>query len=86
MSSIYSIPTWTEENRSLHDAICKARVSKFSADSLRQLLQMNKEKFVHLLDNEPKNSGHRANLHSSTFMMYSNYYILKKKIHINNLY
>jgi hypothetical protein len=68
MSPIYNIPTWTEENRSLHDAICQARVSKYSADALRQLLQMNKEKFVNLLDNEPKNSEHRRNLNASTLM------------------
>lgn len=65
MSPIYSIPTWTEENRSLHDAICQARVSKHFADSLRQLLQLNKERFLNLLDNEPKNSAHRTNLNNS---------------------
>ncbi|CEP15804.1 hypothetical protein [Parasitella parasitica] len=64
MSSMYSIPTWTKENRSLHDAICQARVAKESADSLRQLLHSNKEKFLVLLDNEGKNHAHRSTLNS----------------------
>jgi hypothetical protein len=75
MSFTYSIPTWTEENRSLHDAICQARVTKESADSLRQLLHLNKEKFLILLDNEAKNNAHRTTLNSSMYSLI--------KIHIN---
>ncbi|KAI8970167.1 nucleoporin Nup186/Nup192/Nup205 [Mycotypha africana] len=65
MSPMQSIPIWTEENRSLHDAICQARVSKESANSLKQLLHLNKDKFLQLLDNEPRNSSHRATLNSN---------------------
>ncbi|KAI9473490.1 MAG: nucleoporin Nup186/Nup192/Nup205 [Benjaminiella poitrasii] len=65
MSPTFTIPTWTEENRSLHDAICQARVSKESANSLQQLLQLNKEKFLNLLNNEPKNPSDRSTLNSS---------------------
>ncbi|KAI8638705.1 nucleoporin Nup186/Nup192/Nup205 [Parasitella parasitica] len=65
MSSTFSIPTWTKENCTLHDAICHARVAKESADSLRQLLHSNKEKFLVLLDNEGKNHAHQSTLNSN---------------------
>ncbi|KAG2192756.1 hypothetical protein INT47_008407, partial [Mucor saturninus] len=65
MSHTYSIPTWAEENRSLHDAICQARVNVEAADELKHQLQMNKERFINLLDNVPKNSSHRATLNSN---------------------
>ncbi|KAI8337345.1 nucleoporin Nup186/Nup192/Nup205, partial [Blakeslea trispora] len=64
MSLAYSIPTWVRENQSLHDIIYQARVSKISADELNQYLQLNKEKFVNLLDDEPKNPAHRAMLNN----------------------
>ncbi|KAL9541318.1 hypothetical protein MBANPS3_009192 [Mucor bainieri] len=64
-SSMTAIPTWTEENRSLHDSICQARVSKEYAGVLRQTLHMNKYKFLALLDSEPKNTQHRAMLTSN---------------------
>lgn len=72
MSLTFSIPTWAEENRSLHDAICQARVNVEAADELKHQLQMNKERFINLLDNEPKNSSHRATLNSSKsfFVLY----------------
>ncbi|KAI8358504.1 nucleoporin Nup186/Nup192/Nup205 [Choanephora cucurbitarum] len=64
MSLVYSIPTWVQENQSLHDIIYQARVSKLSADALNQHLQLNKEKFIHLLNDEPKNPAHRTMLNS----------------------
>ncbi|KAI7906401.1 nucleoporin Nup186/Nup192/Nup205 [Cokeromyces recurvatus] len=65
MSPIFTIPTWTEENRYLHDAICQARASEASANSLQQLLQLNKDKFLNLLDNEPRNPSDRNILNSN---------------------
>ncbi|KAG2231221.1 hypothetical protein INT48_001223 [Thamnidium elegans] len=65
MTQTQSIPTWAEENRALHDAICQARASVEAADELKHQLQMNKQRFVNLLDNEPKNSSHRATLNSN---------------------
>jgi hypothetical protein len=65
MSPTHSIPTWNEDNRSLHDAICEARATKDSADSLKQLLRLNKQKFLDLLDNQPKDTSHRSNLNAS---------------------
>lgn len=68
MSYSSSIPTWAEENRILHDTICQARVSKDSAAALRQILHIHKEKFLMLLDSEPKNAQHRAMLNSSMYL------------------
>ncbi|KAI8064293.1 nucleoporin Nup186/Nup192/Nup205 [Gilbertella persicaria] len=65
MSSTYSIPTWIQENQALHDAICQARASKTSAEALNQLLQVNKEKFLNLLDDIPKDSTHRSTLNNN---------------------
>lgn len=62
---MFDIPTWSEENRSLHDVICQARISVELASELQHQLQINKEKFINLLDNEPKNQNHRATLNSS---------------------
>lgn len=68
MSYSSNIPTWTEENRTLHDTICQARVNKDSAVALRQILYINKERFLMLLDSEPKNAHHRSMLNSSTYL------------------
>ncbi|KAL7312233.1 hypothetical protein PS15m_008020 [Mucor circinelloides] len=65
MSYSSNIPTWTEENRTLHDTICQARVNKDSAVRLRQILYINKERFLMLLDSEPKNAHHRSMLNSN---------------------
>lgn len=62
---MYSIPTWTEENRSLFDAICQARVSVEAAQDLQHHLQLNRQKFIDLLNTKPKNATHRATLNSS---------------------
>jgi nuclear pore complex protein Nup205 len=65
MSPTRSIPTWNEDNKSLHNAICEARVSKDSVDSLKQLLRLNKQKFLDLLDSQLKDTSHRNNLNAS---------------------
>ncbi|KAF1796787.1 nucleoporin Nup186/Nup192/Nup205 [Mucor lusitanicus] len=65
MSYSSTIPTWTEENRSLHDTICQARVNNDSAAALRQILHLYKNKFLMLLDSEPKNAQHRTMLNSN---------------------
>lgn len=70
MSEMHSIPTWTEANRSLHDAICQARLSVEAAEGLQQLLQSNKERFIDLLDNIPKDSTHRSQLNSGKLLLY----------------
>lgn len=62
---MYDVPTWTEENRSLHNAICQARVSVEAVSELQLQLQINKEKFIQLLDNEAKNQAHRSTLNNS---------------------
>ncbi|KAL0136800.1 nucleoporin Nup186/Nup192/Nup205 [Mucor lusitanicus] len=58
-------PTWTEENRRLHDTICQARVSRGSAAALRQTLHLSKSKFLMLLDSQPKDEQHRTMLNSN---------------------
>lgn len=79
MTQTQSIPTWAEENRALHDVICQARASVEAADELQHQLQMNKQRFINLLDNEPKNSSHRATLNSSKFFSKHSHLIYKKK-------
>lgn len=65
MLQMYDIPTWTEENRTLLDTLSQAKVSPEISNSLQQQLYMNKHKFLELLDNQPKNSSHRADLNAS---------------------
>ncbi|GAA5798583.1 hypothetical protein HPULCUR_003988 [Helicostylum pulchrum] len=65
MNQTQSIPTWVEENRALHDSICQARASVEAADELKHQLQMNKQRFVTLLDSEPRNTLHRETLNSN---------------------
>lgn len=87
MTQPQSIPTWVEENRALHDSICLARASVDAADELNHQLQMNKQKFVNLLDNEAKNPSHRATLNSSKFLLKKACSLdKKKKIAINTLH
>lgn len=79
MTQPKSIPTWVEENRVLHDSICQARASADLADELNHQLQMNRQRFVDLLDNEAKNPSHRAILNSSKFLLKKHVYLIKKK-------
>lgn len=72
MSQMYNIPTWTEENRTLLDAISQARVSPEASNILQQQLYFNKQKFIDLLDSQPKNSSHRTDLNSSKYLCYTN--------------
>lgn len=65
MLQMYDIPTWTEENRTLLDTLSQAKVSPEISNSLQQQLYMNKHKFLGLLENQPKNSSHRADLNAS---------------------
>ncbi|KAL4205904.1 nucleoporin Nup186/Nup192/Nup205 [Rhizopus microsporus] len=65
MLQMYDIPTWTEENRTLLDTLSQAKVSPEISNSLQQQLYMNKHKFLELLDNQPKNSSHRADLNAN---------------------
>ncbi|KAL0077677.1 nucleoporin Nup186/Nup192/Nup205 [Phycomyces blakesleeanus] len=61
---MYGIPTWTEEARTLHDDICRARTSESSvlASDLRAKLQLSKPKLLRLLDDDSRNTAHRTNL------------------------
>lgn len=79
---MYSIPSWTEENRALHDVICQARVSAQAANELQQQLQLNKQRFLNLLDNEPKNRSHRELLNSSKPNIIADCYFLLYKINL----
>lgn len=79
MNQTQSIPTWVEENRALHDSICQARASVEAADELKHQLQMNKQRFVTLLDSEPRNTLHRETLNSSKFLLKKNMFTCLKK-------
>ncbi|KAI8993542.1 nucleoporin Nup186/Nup192/Nup205 [Pilobolus umbonatus] len=60
--SSYSIPTWAEDMRVLFDFICQTRVSSTAADSLQHQLQLNKQRFIALLDYPKKDASHRHSL------------------------
>ncbi|KAI9354412.1 nucleoporin Nup186/Nup192/Nup205 [Pilaira anomala] len=75
---MYSIPSWTEENRALHDVICQARVSAQAANELQQQLQLNKQRFLSLLDSEPKNRSHRELLNSNQIYINRNLHTVSK--------
>ncbi|CAO3664623.1 unnamed protein product [Rhizopus stolonifer] len=65
MSQMYNIPTWIGENRTLLDVISQAKASPETSNLLQQKLYFNKQKFIDLLDLQPKNSSHRTDLNSN---------------------
>ncbi|KAI9255327.1 nucleoporin Nup186/Nup192/Nup205 [Sporodiniella umbellata] len=65
MSQINSIPTWVSGNRELLDIISQIKSFPENLTLLRQQLYLNRQKFVDILDTQPKNGTHRIDLNSS---------------------
>ena len=60
------------EARELFDHLCQARVSTAisSANTLQHLLQLHKQLFLDLLDDEPKNAQDRKMLQEGKILYY----------------
>lgn len=67
-----NIPTWSEGFRALHDALCQARVSTSpsAADILQHQLQLNRKKFLNLLDDAPKDNQARSTLQGGILQLF----------------
>lgn len=57
-----STSTWTGENFRLFNTICQAQVFTIEGRELQHQLQLNRQKFIDLLDKEPEDAADREAL------------------------